>query len=296
MDKLSSLAVFVRTVELGSLTAAAQRLGITPSGAGKALARLEQRLGARLLHRTTRRLTPTAEGTEFYERCRSILLQLDEAESALSITQRRPRGRVVLEAPHLLGRQWLLPLLPGFLAAQPDIELTVLFRDQTIDLLQEGVDLAVRTGPLSDSSLRVRQLGSRAWVICAAPSYLTSAPVLERPEQLHDHACLVYVTGAGQRPRPWRIRRDGQDVALAVSGRLASNSLDSLTSFARAGLGLAFVPRGMIEADLANGKLRAVLEDYAPAPSIVSLVFPPARRMPARVRALVDFLASQLDV
>lgn len=296
MDQLSSLSVFVRTVELGSLTAAAQRLGITPSGAGKAITRLEQRLGVRLLHRTTRKLTTTAEGAEYYERCRSILDQLDDAEAVISGAQRRPRGRVVVEAPLVLGRQWLLPLLPTFLAAQPEVALTILLRDQPVDLLQEGVDIAIRTGRLTDSSLRVRRLGSRSWVMCATPGYLASAPELLRPSQLSDHACLVYTGGAGQRPRPWRIQRDGREVEIMVDGRLQSNNLDALVGFVRAGLGVASLPRSLVEIDLAEGRLRCVLDEYKTVPGAVSLVFPPGRRTPARVRALAEFLAANIDV
>ncbi len=293
MNKTSSsddLAVLVAVAEAGSFAAAAENLGLTPSGVSKAVTRLEDRLGVRLMERTTRRLALTVEGDMLLARGRDILAAIEAAEAEVTAARGKPKGLVRINTGTAFAKHRLAPLLPAFHDAYPDIRLELSINDRRIDVIGEQVDVAIRTGNTDDSTLIARKIGEMRRVICAAPSYIARHGAPQRPQDLEKHNCLL-LTGFA-RLAEWPMRIDGRVVAMNVSGSVTCDSAELLLDMALAGLGVARFGDFLAERELASGRLVPLLvEHHVVETSPISALMPPGRQGLPRVRAFVDFLA-----
>ncbi|MDF2398596.1 LysR family transcriptional regulator [Pseudomonas sp. 3MA1] len=293
MDNLNGLHVFVCVVQSGSLVAAGERLGLSASAVGKALSRLEQRLGVRLLNRSTRRLSLTDEGTLFYERGQRIVDQVQEAEAELARLSDAPRGRLRVSLP-AIGYRMLLPILPAFSARYPDIELDLDFNDRLIDVIAEGVDAVIRSGELPDSQLKSRSLGPFGFVLVGAPGYFARRGTPQSPRDLEHHACLRYKFPGGTQLQQWRLHLADSAAPLVLGSALTSNNLESLIHAATQGLGIAYVPDFVVGGALADGSLVSVLDDYQQERGKFSILWPNSRHLLPKLRVFVDFLGEHL--
>jgi DNA-binding transcriptional LysR family regulator len=290
MDRLDAMTAFVKVAEAGSFSAAARALEISLASVSRQVAALEQHLGSRLVQRTTRRLALTDGGREFYERARRILGEIGEAEQALSSAATVPSGRLHVSAPGLIGRLHLAPLLPGFLARYAAVSVDLTLVDRPVDLIEEGIDVALRIGALEDQSMLVRKLGSVHLVVCAAPAYLARRGAPRRPEDLADHDCLVFA--AVPEGADWHFQLGARQLALRVPARLKANTLDPLVDAALAGAGLMRVPCWQVAEHIGQGRLVRVLGDYERPAAPIHALFPPGRPLPAKVRAFADYLVA----
>jgi len=291
VEDLGAILAFVRAAELRSFTLASKAIGITPSGVGKSIARLESSLGVRLLHRTTRRIGLTDEGAIFFEQCRHIL---DELESAVVQTSDRgvaPRGRLRVSLPLTIGKRVIIPRLMRFLAKHPNVELDVGFSDRHVNLVEEGIDVAIRIGRLADSSLVARPVGQQQIVTIAAADYLAEDAVMSLGD-LALRRCLSFRLPSSGRERAWTFRLDGRTVEWRPRSFLTLDDGEALVSAARAGLGVTQVPSYMADDALASGELVEVLPQLRPHPEPIHAVFASRHNLPARTRAFVDFVAS----
>jgi DNA-binding transcriptional LysR family regulator len=291
MDKLTSMAVFAHVVEANSFTAAAAQLGMSRSAVSKAIAGLEDRLGARLLNRTTRRLALTEVGQAFYERCARIVAEAEDAELAVSTLQTAPRGTLRLNAPVSFGSLHLAPVLPDFLLRHPEVRVDITLTDRVVDLIDEGYDLAVRIGTLRDSSLIARRLADTRLLVCAAPAYWDRRGRPDAPQALSTHSCLTYAYQ--HNPNEWPFVGPDGRITVRVAGPMHANNGDLTIAAARAGLGVTVAPSFLCGPDLAAGRLEAVLTDWTPPPYGIHAVYPHARHLSAKVRAFVDFLVER---
>ncbi|PZP33393.1 MAG: LysR family transcriptional regulator [Roseateles depolymerans] len=290
MDKLKQIESFVLVAAKGSLTAAAQVEGVAPAVMGRRIDALEARLGVKLLLRTTRRLSLTAEGTAFLEDCQRLLAALADAESAVSAGGLQASGHLRITAPAGFGRRHVAPLVPGFLAQHAELSLTLNLSDRIVDIVHEGFDCAVRVGDLPDSSSLVStRLADNRRLCVAAPAYLARAGTPHHPDELARHACLTLSSEASQ-TRGWAFRIDGQVQHLRLAGRLDCSDGQVLHDWCVQGLGLAWRSTWEVEADLAAGRLVSVLDEFAAPPNGIYAVFPQARHLPLRVRLWVEHL------
>ena len=288
MSSFEQIAAFTQVIALRSFSRAAERLGVTPSAVSRSVSALEQRLGVRLLHRTTRTLSATEEGAAFHARCLSVLADLEDAERSVSLTRSAPRGTVRVDAPLAIGEQLIAPALPDFLRRYPDVAIELSLRDQYIDPVGEGIDVTVRMGPLRASGLVAKRLGRVRTVLAGAPSYFARYGRPLAPEELARHHCLTYLLRG--KPMPWPFRRpDGRSLSLQVTGRLCAGSGEVLRRAAIAGAGLVYLHEHSLTADLAAGHLEPVLTTFAPPATVVSAVH--AARPAPKVKAWIDFMA-----
>ena len=292
MDRLAALEAFVRVAECGSFSKAADRLHSSKSVVSRQVSALETELGARLLHRTTRALTLTEAGRSYFERAARILADLAEASASVGQLQAAPRGRLRVSAPMSFGYLHLAPALPDFLDRYPDVELELVMNDRSVDLVDEGFDMAVRIGTLEDSSLVARKLAPMRRTVFASPAYLQARGTPASPDDLKAHECLCYSNlGPSQE---WRfVRPDGRPWPVEVHGRLHANNGDALRAAALRGFGLAVLPSFFVGRDLQSGALVSVLEEFMPQDSALYAVYPHARHLSPKVRAFVDFLAER---
>lgn len=295
MDRLHGILVFLRVVELGTLSGAARALGVTTSAVSATLARLERKLAVRLLNRTTRRLSVTEEGAEFYARCKQIATELEEAELSVGRAGRVPCGRLRVGLPSTLGRMWIVPRLADFARSYPLVSLEIVCTDFVPYTIEDGLDVAVQVGELRASRLAVRRLASVRYVVCASPRYLAERGVPRVPEDLFGHTCLTYRRPRNGRLREWRFK-DGATVRhLAVNGLMTFNSGDALVAAAAAGLGIIQVAEYYAQPLLESGQLVELLAPYKAEGYDISAVFPPAQRRVPKVRVFLDFLAALFD-
>lgn len=290
MDRLAEMEIFVRVVEEGSFSAAATALGLTKSAVSKRVAALEDRLGARLLNRTTRRLSVTDAGAAFHGRAARILAEAEEAEAEVSCLQAAPRGLLRVNAPVTFGVTHLGPLLPGFLGRHPELSVDLVLNDRFVDLVEEGFDVAVRIADLDDSSLIARRLCPSDRVVVASPAYVARHGAPATPEALAAHRCLLY--SYLRRSGEWCLRHaSGREARVRVEGAaLRANNGDVLRQAAVDGLGVTMMPTFIVGADLAAGRLVRLLPDWQDATGAVHAVWPAGRFTPAKVRAFVDLL------
>lgn len=288
------MEVFVRVVETGGLSAAARALRITPSAVSKLMARLEARLGARLLNRSTRKLQLTPEGAAFYARSAQVLADIDEAEREVTAGA-APRGRVRVNSVVDLGRNLLLPLVPGFLAAHPDVTLDIVLTDQVVDLLDERADIAIRVGSLRSSSLTARKLGQSRAVVVASPEYLARRGTPARLEDLDQHHQMDFTFTRSVRNWPFRLE-SGEVVYLPGVGGVQLGDGESVRRLALEGAGLARLSVFSAAEDIKSGRLVPVLEAFNPGDMLeVHVVFlGQGGHLPARVRAFIDYLAANM--
>jgi len=293
MDRLDDIALFLRVLDLGSISAAARSLDLSVALASQRLKRLEQQLGVRLLHRTTRRLHPTAEGSALAERGRALVDDLEALTGELRRGGAEASGTLRMTASASFGRQYLSPLLPTFLARYPKVRINLDLSDLMKDLVSSGYDLAVRIGALEDSNLVARKIATNRRVLCASPDYLARHGSPQAPDDLERHECLVLVGSQG-RQDVWRMNdHNGREVAVRVGGRFECNFGEALRDAAVGGLGIALHSTWHVCDDLRGGRLRQVLPAYTVAESGIHAVMPQRRLVPLRVRAFVDFLCEQ---
>jgi len=292
VDKLVAIRNVVKITESTSLSAAARTLGMSLPVVSRGLAELERGLGVRLFTRTTRSLALTDEGETYRQHCLRILADIDEAESALDQIRATPKGRVTVSAPLLFGRLRVAPLLPAFLARYPDVSVALLLNDRVVNLIDEGIDVAVRIAPLADSTLIARRLGQVRRVVCASPAYLKHYGTPHKPADLRAHNCLLNV---GSNAGDWRFRAGAKEARLRVSGNFVSNSSDALIEVACQGVGLVRVLSYQVEAMLAAKQLVEVLGKFAVTATPINAVMSPGRMTLPKVRGLVDYLAQSLD-
>ncbi len=291
MDRLKQLETFAAVVQRGSLSAAAQAEGVAPAVIGRRLDALEERLGVKLMVRTTRRLSLTHEGSAFLEDCTRILADIASAEASVSAGGVKASGHVRITAPGGFGRRHVAPLVPGFLAQHPEVSISLNLSDRVIDLVNEGYDCAVRVGDLPDSSLISVRLADNRRLCVAAPAYLARAGVPQHPLELMrgGHECLTLSSEASQ-SRGWAFMIDGTVQHLRPPGRLDCTDGQVLHAWCLAGLGLAWRSTWEVEADLAAGRLVSVLDAHAAPPNGIYAVLPHVRHLPLRVRLWIDFL------
>ncbi len=290
MDSVTGIRLYIRVVETGSFSKASVGMGITQPTATKHVAALEKRLGARLLHRSTRGVTPTEVGAAYYDRCKTIARQLDEADNLALLMQDRLGGTLRVSTSVAFGRRVLTPLMLQFMRQHPELQVELSFEDRYVNLVEQGVDVALRMGRLADSQLGARYLGTNPWVLVASPAYLAAQPKLRKPADLAQHAALIYSTVQGD--ERWHFSGgDGQVEAVAVRGPLRSNNLSALLAAARDGLGVAVLPRYVAHGSLQSGALLPLLEKWALPVQEVHAVFPSPKLLPSKVRSLCDFLA-----
>lgn len=295
-NRAGEMAVFAQAVEDGSFTRAAQSLRLSPSAVSKLMGRLEDRLGVRLLQRTTRRLSLTAEGRLFYDRCREILDEIAAAEELVGEARLRPRGSLRVGLSHGFGMSQILPRVPLFAARYPEVELLLAFADRRVDLVAEGLDLAVRLGAVDGeaSGLVARRLCEHGRIVCAAPAYLAHHAAPRTPKDLRAHNCILF--DQPEHINRWPFRRpDGTVERLRVQGNARSDSGDALYQLLLSGIGIAWAADFLALPDIAAGRLVPLLQGFAvDERTPVFAVYPQRRHLPAKVRAFVDFLVEEL--
>jgi DNA-binding transcriptional LysR family regulator len=293
MDRFADMRMFVAVVDAGSISGAAERLEVAKSAVSRRLTDLEARLGAELLHRTTRRLGLTDSGRAFFERAQRILADLEEAEQAVSQAHGAIRGRLKVALPLSFGLLHLAGLINEFLGLHPEVEFDLDFNDRQIDLMQEGFDLAIRIARLPDSSLIARKLAPIRHALCASPDYLARHGTPARADDLASHAGLVYSNLAN--PGLWSyVRPDGQPGSVQVPVKLRANNGDFLCRAAIAGQGVILHPTFYLSDAIRTGELVPLLTDHAWPELNAYALYPPTRHLSRRVRAFVDFLAEKL--
>ncbi len=294
MDSLSDIAVFVQVVDCGSFTAAAERLRLSKSVISKYVTRLEERLGARLLNRTTRRLSLTEVGRVFYERSRLGLQELEEAEAEVSRLQSAPRGTLRINCPMSFGILHIAPALPDFLARHPDLSVDMSLDDRRVDLVQEGFDLAIRIGELPDSSLIARRLAPCRHVVCAAPGYFRRQGIPRTPEALRDHNAITFKYQ--ESPNEWHFRSpQGSVIRVPVSGTIQMNNSLGLREALLREAGVTLTPTFVVGDDIKSGRLQAVLREYAALEVSIYAVYPQRRHLSPKVRAFLDFMLERIS-
>jgi DNA-binding transcriptional LysR family regulator len=289
---MSGMAIFTRVAETLSFAEAGRQLGISASAIGKAVARLEARLGLRLFHRSTRSVRLTPEGELFLARCQRILSEIVEAESELAVSRAMPTGRLRVSIP-LVGTL-LMPVLSAFMRTYPDVQLDIDFSDRIVDVIEDGFDVVLRTGEALDSQLITRTLGHYSHVIVASPAYLAERGVPLVPEELVAHACLQHRFSRTGRLRQWPLLRDGVPFEVELPSTAIASAVEPLIALAGQGLGLACVPDFTVRAQLANGSLVVVLRDFTADRIPFRALWPSGRMMPPKVRVFVDFLNQHL--
>lgn len=293
MDSLTGLMAFVRTADLGSFVAAGRVLGLSASAVGKAVSKLEQQLETRLFQRSTRSLRLTEEGRAFHERCRSILDDLDDARAMLARTMEIPRGRLRISTP-IVSYHLLLPVLPEFMARYPEIEVDLDFSDRIVDLIDEGVDVAIRSGDLPDSRLMARALRPFQMLLCAAPAYLERHGTPTCPRDLDGHLGIRFRYPNSGKIQAWPLTLLPGEPELRARTVLTCNNMEALRGATVAGLGIGCMPDFLAREPLANGALRPLLEDRIDAPGQFSLIWPSNRNLSPKVRVFVDFIGERL--
>ena len=288
MDVLTGMSIFAAVVENNSLAGAARHMNLSPSVVSKQLSALEDRLGVRLLNRTTRRVSLTEVGSAYYERCKRILADVDEAEAAVTTAHSSPRGLLKITAPSTFAHRHVAPHLPGFIDRFPEVQVQLLVADRLVDLVEEGVDLAIRIAQLKDSSLIARKLAPNHRKLVAAPSYLEKWGVPAKPEDLADHALITLQPG--NPINDWHFRVDDEERVFRARGLIATNHGDSILALALSGAGLTMLAAHVVGEYVQDGRLVSVLDDLVSEDVPIYAVYPSNRHLSPKVRAFVDYL------
>ncbi|WP_150305872.1 LysR family transcriptional regulator [Pseudomonas saliphila] len=293
LDRITGMRVFVRAVSAGSLSAAARHLSMSPAMATKHVDALEARLGVKLFHRSTRRLSLTEAGSTYLDACQRILPDIEEAEAEAASLRTKASGLLRLNVPLSFGARFVAPLIPEFSHRHPEVKVELGLSDAQLDLITGGWDLAVRIGRLTDSPLQARQLGDSAMVVCAAPGYLARRGVPRRVAELAQHNCLSYTLSAMQDSKTWAFGSKGE-IRVPINGNLLANNGDALLAAAVGGQGIVYQPHFIVGAALDSGELLALeLDKPVIALGGIHVLYPPDRRPPAKVRVMIDYLAEQ---
>lgn len=290
MVSLELIVSFASAARHSSFAKAARELSISPSAVAKNIARLEAQLGVRLFHRTTRRVTLSQEGEDLRARCQLILEQIESLETETAAARTGPRGTLRIDVPIVYGRQVVVPILARLVARHPGLKIDARFSDQVVDIVNEGLDAAIRVGALSDSRLVGRVFDQQVLWTCASPAYLQRHGTPETPGELPAHDCLPFRLPSSGRDRPWQFRVGRRELSLAPEGRMRLGDGEALVQAAVAGLGIVQVPGFMAEDHVRRGSLAEILHAYRPVPTPIWLVYPSHRHVPLRVRVLVDAL------
>jgi DNA-binding transcriptional LysR family regulator len=294
MDRITGVQLFARIVETGSFSKASSDLGITQPTATKHVAALEAKLGARLLNRNTRGVSATEIGALYYEKCKAIQRELDEADSLASLLQSKVGGQLRISTSVAFGRRVMTPLALRFMREHPDISIDLSFDDRYVNLVEQGVDIALRMGRLADSALGARYLGTNPWLTAAAPEYLARRGTPREPGELAAHDCLVYSSVQGD--DRWQFTGPtGEETHVPVKGSLRSNNLSAVLSACRAGMGLAVLPWYVARESLGDGTIVPLLVDHSLPSQELHAVFPSPKLVPGKVRSFIEFLKTQLD-
>jgi DNA-binding transcriptional LysR family regulator len=293
MDRIDAMQAFVTVADLQGFAPAARKLGLSPSAVTRLIAALEERLGARLLQRTTRSVTLTDAGSRYLERARRILADLAEAEEAVEGERMRPAGRLVISAPVGFGRLHVSPMVTTYLKRFPEVGVDLRLSDRMINLVEEGVDLAVRIGHLPDSTLVARHVGEMRRIVVASKEYLNARGEPKRPSDISAHDTIQF--GAMSAAPDWRFVEEGQEVRVSPSPRFLSNSADAAIQYAEAGGGLTRVLAYQAAAALKAGRLRIVLAKFEQPPLPIHIVYPTSRLLSAKVRTFIDLVAETVD-
>lgn len=289
MDRYTEIRSFVLVAEKGSFASAAQIERVTPVVMGRRLDGLEERLGVRLMHRSTRGLTLTALGEQFLEQCRQLLRDFDSVESGISADRSSVRGHLVMSAPAAFGRRHIAPHAAAFRAAYPGLKLSFNFTDSVVDLVREGYDMALRIGEVTDPNYVAVQLYPNRRVVCGTPEYFERHGVPRTPEDLAGHNCLAFNLQGGQQ-RGWNFVREGRLTAVRVEGDLACNDGELLYKWVKEGLGIGWRSTWEIQAELKRGELVTVLDEFAAPSYPIQAVYPQQRYLPAKIRHCIDYL------
>jgi LysR family transcriptional regulator for bpeEF and oprC len=291
MDKFQAMEVFVRVVETGGFTRAADSLRLPKATTTTLIQKLEAALGVKLLNRTTRRVSVTPDGAAYYERCVAILAQVRETEESLVQGHATARGRLRVDVPTLMARSVIVPALPAFFARYPDIELELGCSERRADLIEEGIDCAVWSGELEDSSLVARRVGQLYFATCAAPSYLAAHGQPNHPDELAQHRCINHFSRRTGRVFEWVFAKDGVRIQSSLGGHIALDDENSYLAAAEAGLGIAQIPAFVLKEAMERGSLDLVLGDWFPEPVPLNVVYPQSRHLSSKIRVFVDWIA-----
>jgi DNA-binding transcriptional LysR family regulator len=289
MDKLNSMAIFVDVVNGESFTAAAQKTGLSRAQVSKSVNQLEAYLGARLLNRTTRRISLTETGRIYYDRCKAILNDIEEVEGIAGEQASKPHGRLTISAPTSFGILHLNEAIPQYMEQYPQVQISLSLADRFIDVVAEGFDLAIRIAALEDSSLIARRIAPCHRVFCASPGYLNKYGTPKVPQDLAIHQCLIYSNDL--KPDTWILHGPNGTESIKVNGPICTDNGDILKAAAISGLGVTLLPTFIAGPDLGAGRLRQVLPDYCPPEISIYVVFPSRRYLSAKVKTFVDFLS-----
>lgn len=292
MDTLGSLNAFVQAAETRSFTIAGRQLGLSPSAVGKAIARLEERLGVRLFHRSTRTVTLTPEGALFLERCRRIFSEFEQAELELSQTRAAPRGRLRVSLP-LVG-MLMMPTLSAFMRVWPDIDLDLDFTDRLVDIIDEGFDAVIRTGEAGDSRLMTRVLGSFSYRLVGSPAYFAAYGIPRHPSDLAGHRCLRHRYPSTGRLEDWPLATNQTGTPVTLPTAATSSAIEPLVYMAEQGLGIACLPDFAVNSHIRDGTLVSVMEDAIRHSGTFRILWPSSRQLSPKIRVFVDFMAETL--
>ncbi|HLU00039.1 MAG TPA: LysR family transcriptional regulator [Burkholderiaceae bacterium] len=293
MDRITSMRVFVRAAQAGSLSAAARQLGMSPAMATKHVNRLEAYLGISLFHRSTRRLVLSETGSHYLEACQRILADIDEADAAASTQTIKASGLLRMSVPLSFGSRYIAPLMADFSRLHPEVKTELGLSDAMVDLVGSNWDMAIRIGRLADSALHARRLGGCTMHVCAAPAYLDIRGLPRKVDELAHHNCLSYTLSAMQNPNKWHFGTRGE-YSVAVDGNLVANNGDALLAAALAGQGIIYQPHFIVGPAIERGELVELKLDRPPVPlDGIYVLYPPGRRQPAKVRAMIDYLAEK---
>lgn len=292
MNKLGTLGIFIQVAEAGSFVAAGQRLGISGSAVGKAIARLEDELGVRLFNRSTRSMALTEDGSFFLDTCQRIQSEYETVQAQLSRSQAVPRGQLRVSLP--LAGMLLMPTISAFMDAYPDINLDLDFTDRLVDVIEEGFDAVVRTGDVRDTRLMSRKLGTFKHRIVAAPNYLEAHGCPKVPEDLARHRCLHHRFANSGKFEPWPLVREGREIRVDLPVTTVASTLEPLVYLAERSFGITCLPSFAVASEIAQGKLVSVLDDYVADTGTYRVLWPTNRYLSPKVRAFVDFMAANL--
>lgn len=292
MDKLAALRAFVQAADTRSFVEAGRQLGLSASAIGKAIARLEESLGLRLFHRNTRSMALTEEGAAYLDRCRDILINLDEAEAGLRASGTNPSGILRVSLP-IVG-MLLMPAISSFMTAYPEIRLDIDFTDRLVDVIEEGFDVVIRTGDGGDSRLMSRRIGSFRHHIVASPAYLAQRGMPVVPQDLMEHACLHHRYPSTGKFERWPIETDGIAIDLALPVRASASTIEPLIEMAEGGFGIASLPDFAVARSVRAGSLAIILAQHVAARGVFKALWPSSRHVAPKVRVFIDHMAANL--
>ncbi len=291
-ESLIELTAFTHAAELRSYVAAGRALGVSSSAIGKSVMRLEEKLGVRLLHRSTRHISLTAEGQLFHERCLRILADIDDAQAEVVSMSSSPRGKLRVSLP-VIAYRMLLPVLPAFAAQYPEVKLDLDFNDRLVDVIDEGIDVAIRSGELTDSRLTARTLGPFRFHIVGSPAYFAQYGIPQNLAELQHHKCLYYKFPTSGKLQEWSITGNAASFARPPAG-LVCNNIEALILAASQGMGLAYLPDFVVHEQLRSGLLQTVLDEYVQTGGMFSVLWPSSRYLSPKLRVFVDFICAHI--